>query len=114
MKSVLRSCQAASVSPLKLKTETNCCNWKIDSTIYIMTVARGVGGVLFCITISIISFRTILSFYSTLDVLKSFTGNFWDFMFYKEEMSIAFNILLLPMEGGLWQMEDPLVAKTCT
>lgn len=36
----------------------------------------------------IIFFRTILSFYRTLDELSSFIGHFWDFMFYKEEMFI--------------------------
>lgn len=35
-------------------------------------------------------------------------------MFYKKEMFIIFNILLPSMEGGLWQMEDPLVAKPDT
>lgn len=114
MKSVLRICQAASVSPLKLKTETNWCNCKTGSAVYSMSVARGGGGILFCITIYIISFRTILSFYRTLDVLNSFTGNFWDFMFYKKNMFIIFNIFLSSMEGGVWQMEDPLVPKTCT
>lgn len=78
-----------------------------------MSVARGIGDVFLLIIIYIISFRTILCFFRTLDIPSCFIGHFWDFMFYKKEMFIIFNIPLPSMEGGLWQMEDPLVAKTC-